>query len=274
MTLDIETQKQINQCVDLLKDVLRQNLLCVYLYGSSIVGGLQKYSDIDLFVVSERATTVEEKKKLVNNLLQISGVYMKSSKLPIELTIVVKSEINPWHYPPKFDFQYGDWLRKEFESGMIQPWSTKEMPDLALLVTQILLASETLFGINPNQLLCAVPYRDVILATIDTLKNLKTELNTDTRNVLLHYARIWNRLETDTIRSKPASALWAINHLPNEYKSVIERARSICIGETSEYWDDIEHLIQPCTDFMINQINKQLSLIESTGYANRSIHLD
>jgi streptomycin 3"-adenylyltransferase len=75
MTLDIETQKQINQCVDLLKDVLGQNLFGVYLYGSSIVGGLQKYSDIDLFVVSEHATTVEEKKKLVNNLLQISGVY-------------------------------------------------------------------------------------------------------------------------------------------------------------------------------------------------------
>lgn len=76
---------------------------------------------------------------------------MKSSKLPIELTIVIKSEINPWHYPPKFDFQYGDWLRESFESGVIEPYPTKVMPDLALLITQVLLASDTLFGPNPDQ---------------------------------------------------------------------------------------------------------------------------
>lgn len=87
---------------------MSDHLLGVYLYGSSVVGGLQKYSDIDLFVISARATTDKEKQTLINSLLQISGIYMKNSKLPIELTIVVQSEVNPWHYPPRFDFQYGD----------------------------------------------------------------------------------------------------------------------------------------------------------------------
>src|SRR3990167_11517032 len=90
------TEEQIAQGLNLLKDALGRDLLGVYLYGSSIVGGLQKYSDIDLFVVSNRSTTYEEKRKLVSNLLKISGVYLKSSKRPIEVTIVVKSEINPW----------------------------------------------------------------------------------------------------------------------------------------------------------------------------------
>jgi len=123
--LDNEIEEQITQCVSLLKNVLGQDLLGVYLYGSSIVGGLQKYSDIDIFVVTGRSTTYEEKAKLVTNILQISGIYQKSSKPPIEMMIVIKSEINPWHYPPKFDFQYGDWLRTEFESGNIEPWATK-----------------------------------------------------------------------------------------------------------------------------------------------------
>ncbi len=77
---------------------------------------------------------------LITNLLKISGIYQRSSKPPIEMTIVVKSEVNPWHYPPKFDFQYGDWLRTEFESGNREPWLTKDMPDLALIITQVLLA--------------------------------------------------------------------------------------------------------------------------------------
>lgn len=266
--------EQVYQCIDLLKGVLGDHLLGVYLYGSSVIGGLQKYSDIDLLVVSERATTDKDKTKLVNSLLQISGIYMKSSKLPIELTIVVKSEINPWHYPPRFDFQYGDWLRKEFESGIIEPWPSKVMPDLALLITQVLLASKTLFGPSPDQLLSTVSYRDFILATSASLKNLMADIYTDTRNVFLTYARIWSTLETDTIHSKQAAALLVINRLPMEYQPVLARARSICVGEISENWDDLEHLIQPCADFMLNQINKQILLIESTGYLNRSIYLD
>lgn len=94
---DNKITEQLTQCINLLKDVLGHQFLGMYLYGSSVVGGLQKYSDIDLFVVSERSTTEKEKEKLINRLLQISGIYMKNSKLPIELTIVVNSEA--YHYP-------------------------------------------------------------------------------------------------------------------------------------------------------------------------------
>jgi predicted nucleotidyltransferase len=270
---DNETKEQITQCLNLLKDVLGQDLLGVYLYGSAIIGGLQKYSDIDLFVVTDRSTTYEEKAKLEANLLQISGIYMKSSKLPIEMTVVDKSEINPWRYPPNFDFQYGDWLRKEFESGNIEPWSTKEMPDLALLITQILLASKTLLGPNPNQVLSKIPYRDFMIATTKALDGLMADLHSDTRNVLLTYARIWSTVETDTIRSKPAAADWVIDRLPENYRPVMNRAKAICIGEENEYWDDIKSLIQPCADFILSHINKQISSVELSDHANKSIKL-
>lgn len=273
MTIDDKTKNQITECINLLKQILNEDLLGVYLYGSAIVGGLQKYSDLDLFVVSARALTADEKTVLVENLLTISGIYMKGEKYPLELTIVVKSLINPWRYPPTFDFQYGEWLRTEFERGNIEPWATKVMPDLALLITQVLLANRTIFGMPPNQLLCTVPYRDFLLATIDSLKGLMTELHGDTRNVLLTYARIWNTLETDTINSKPVVACWARDRLPQQYKPVLERARSICVGETDEDWNDIQNLIKPCADFMLEQINVQIKLIENAGYANKSIRL-
>ena len=188
-------EKQILECVNLVKEIFGQNLLGMYLYGSSVVGGLQKYSDIDLFIVSSRATTREEKAKLVTALLKISGIYMKSKELPIEMTIVEKAEINPWHYPPKFDFQYGEWLREQFEDGNIEPWPTKEMSDLALLITQILLASTTLVGAHSDQLLCKVPYKDFMTATMDALPNLMSDLDSDTRNVLLTFARIWSTVQ-------------------------------------------------------------------------------
>lgn len=256
-----QMQQQLKESLDLLKMLLGPDLLGVYLYGSSLVGGLQKYSDIDLFVVTNRMTTSEEKTKLIANLLQISGIYMKSSKLPIEMTLVEKGMINPWQYPPHFDFQYGDWLRPSFEKGIIEPRQTHEMPDLALIVTQVLLKSLTLWGLKPEQLLKHVPYHDFMKAMLHDLNRLGSDLEHDTRNVLLTYARIWSTLETNAIRSKPAAADWVILRLPIAYQPVMKRAKSICIGVESEYWDDIEALIKSCANFMTDKINAQISLI-------------
>lgn len=256
-----EIQRQLKDSLELLKMILGADLLGVCIYGSSLVGGLQKYSDIDLFVIARRATTPDEKASLISNLLQISGMYMKSSKLPVEMTIVQKAAINPWQYPPHFDFQYGEWLRKSFEQGIIEPWSTPEIPDLAVIVTQVLLKSQTLLGLEPEQLLAQAPYHDFIKAMLHDLNRLAMDLEHDTRNVLLTLARIWSTLETSAIRSKAAAADWVINHLPKVYQPVIERAKLICIGVENEYWDDIKELVKPSADFMIDKINEHASLI-------------
>ena len=265
-------EEQISQCLALLKNVFGQDLLGVYLFGSLVVGGLQKYSDLDIFVITDRSTTHEDRAKLVAHLLQISGIYQRSTKPPIEMTIVVKSEVNPWHYPPRFDFQYGDWLRATFESGNIEPWAEKEMPDLALLIPQILLANKILFGPSPEQLLCKIPYQDFLAATKMALNGLMADLNTDTRNVLLTYARIWRTVDTNTLCSKPDAADWAMNRLPEIYKPVMKRARSICIGEENEYWDDITVLIQPTAEYMISQIGNIITVIEASDYSDPSMH--
>lgn len=256
-----EVQNQLKDCLELLKKVLKTDLLGVYLCGSALVGGLQKYSDIDLFVVTKRGLTLKEKARLISELLQISGIYMKTSKLPIEMTIVEQSAINPWQYPPHFDFQYGDWLRESFEKGIVEPWDTYEMPDLALIITQVLLKSKTLWGAEPEQLLAPVPYGNFMKAMLHDLNRLASDLDHDTRNVLLTLARIWSTLTTNEIRSKLAAANWVMNHLPKVYQPVMDHAKSICIGIENEHWEDIKEVIKPCADFMVDKINEQTLLI-------------
>jgi predicted nucleotidyltransferase len=248
-------KQQIKESLELLNNVLGNELLGMYLYGSSLVGGLQKYSDIDLFAVTNRATRSEEKSKLIDRLLQISGIYMKGAKRPIEMTLVQQGSINPWQYPPRCDFQYGEWLRESAEKGIIEPW---ENPDLAVIITQILLKSETLWGSRPEEVLVQVPYADFMKAMFHDVNRLAADLENDTRNVLLTLARIWSTLETDSIRSKPAAADWVMNHLPHPYQPVIKRAKSICVGIESEHWDDIKVLVKPTADFMIQKINVQM----------------
>lgn len=172
LSLDSSSEKQICDSVVLIQSVLGSGLLGIYLYGSAVSGGLQRYSDIDLFVVTSRSTSLEEKKDLARGLLKLSGIYMKGELRPLEITIVERSKINPWKYPPEFDFQYGEWLRDDFERGNFQPWVSKEMLDLAILITQVFLSSITLAGDSPEEIIAPVPYRDFILAIKDELSSL------------------------------------------------------------------------------------------------------
>lgn len=250
-------RQQLHECLEIVKRVLGTDLLGVYLYGSYLIGGLQKYSDIDLFVVTNRSITAEEKIELTTHLLQISGIYMNGIKPPIEMTFVEKAAVNPWHYPPLFDFQYGEWLRESFEMGNFEPWQSREMPDLALIITQILLKSHTLWGEEPEQLLVPVPYHDFIKAMLNDLDRLAADIEEDTRNVLLTLARIWSTLETNMIRTKPDAADWVIERLPSKYRPVMKRAKSICTGNEEEYWNDLNVSVKACTDFMISRIIEQ-----------------
>ncbi|HAU0368118.1 TPA: DUF4111 domain-containing protein [Legionella pneumophila] len=100
-----------------------------------------------------------------------------------------------------------------------------------------------------------------------------SELNSDTRNVLLTFARIWSTVETDAIRSKPAAANWAIDRLPEQYRSVIKRAKAICKGEKKETWDDVWDVIKPCADFIIDQINNKVIEIKLSNNTTKSIML-
>ena len=273
-TVDEVVKQQIDKCLELLKNILRNDLLGVYIYGSALLGGLQKFSDLDLLAVSNRGTTYEEKEQLEKELLKISGIYAVSKDLkPVELTIVVKSDINPWQYPPKFDFLYGDWLRKDFEKGNIEPWPTKILPNLALVITQLLLSYKTILGPNPSQLLEEVPYKDFIHAATAEIDSLMNDIEWDTRNVLLTLARIWCTLETNTIRSKADASSWVIDRLPEKYKPVLTKAKAILLNEEKEEWESLKDLIKPSATLMIEQINKHTSLIKTSNYADRIITL-
>ena len=272
-TGDSVADRQVAHALGLVRAVLGHDLLGAYLYGSSVVGGLQRYSDVDLFAVSRRPTTRDEKARLGSGMLTISNVDPADPRRPIELTIVVGSDVRPWRYPPRFDFQYGDWMREEFAAGEVEPWPTDARPDLALVITQVLLASTTLHGQAPHDLLDPVPYPDFVAASVAELDGLMVDLRPDTRNVLLTFARIWSTLETDAIRSKPDAATWAIERLPVEHRPVLRRAHAICLGDELESWDDLREGVPACADFMVARINARASSPSSSEHDGRTIGL-
>lgn len=251
--LDSRSNGQIDEVIALVRGVVGDEAVAAYLYGSAVFGGLKPSSDLDVFVVSRRPMTPAEKRALIEGLLPISGRHATSGPArSIELTSVVQSDIRPWRYPPRLDFLYGDWLRSEFERGDVP--APRPNPDLAILITILLLGSRPLFGPSAAEVFDPVPRVDLGRASLDVIPSLLRELPTDTGNVILTLARIWTTMATGEVRSKDAAADWALARLPDEHRAVLARARAIYLGDEPEEWQDLLPVVGAHAAFVVREI--------------------
>jgi predicted nucleotidyltransferase len=211
------------QVPDLIDRVVAVKHLGTYLHGSAVHGGLRPASDLDLLVVTTDPLDAGERRALTDGLLAISG--SRAGARPLEVTVVVRSQVCPWRYPPVADYLYGEWLREEFEtSGPPRP---APMPNLAIEIPSVLAGDRALAGPPPGDLLDPVPPADVVRASLDAVPDLLDSLDGDTRNVVLTLARIWYTLATGGIGSKDQAATWALARLPERHRAVLEHARRL-----------------------------------------------
>lgn len=253
---------QDDDSVRMARDVLSADVLGAYLHGSAVQEGLRPHSDVDVLIVLRRHTTAQERRALVDGLLEISGIpERRGSPRPVELTLVVQSEIRPWRYPPRSEFQYGEWLRDEFERGETPSPTTS--PDLALLITMVQQGNTALLGPPPEEVLDPVPWEDLVRALVAGVPDLRTELETDTRNVVLTLARIWTTLATGAICSKDAAADWALRRLPAEHRPVLAHARAVYLGERADIWAHLLPQVRPCADHITSVIERLAKRTES-----------
>jgi predicted nucleotidyltransferase len=253
----VATEAQIDLLVAGLREVLRGALVGTYLHGSAVLGGFRPESDIDVVVVSTRRTTAEERRRLIDLLLSISG--RKASLRPgrpIELDIVVESEIRPWRYPPPFDFHYSELWRERFQSGELEPWTSPTNRDLASAVTMVLLGDEPLAGPQPAQVFDPVPRSDYVDAILRDVETVDEFLPWDTRNVVLTLPRIWSAVATEAVYSKEGAADWALPRLPEEHRAVLERARAAYRGDAEDAWDDIRPEVRAYADHVVSEIER------------------
>ena len=116
-------EEQSEAAVDAIRRALADaEIVGLYLYGSAVAGGLRPDSDLDLFVVTDRRLTTDEKARIVAGLLPVSGRKTRPPEWrPLEVTVVAQPKVRPWHYPPRVELQFGEWLRDSFLSGAVEP---------------------------------------------------------------------------------------------------------------------------------------------------------
>jgi streptomycin 3"-adenylyltransferase len=253
MEMPDDVTAQADAATGVIRDVIGPYLLSVYLYGSAVAGGLRPESDLDLFVLAGRRLTPEQKRQLVEGLTPISWRRLRAPAWrPLEVTVVVQSEVRPWRYPPRMDFQFGEWLRADFDRGAYEPGMAN--PDVAVLVSMVRLTGVPLLGPSPDQVLDPVPRADLIRAMTAGLDALLGDLESDTRNVLLTLARVWSTIATGEFHSKDVAAAWALKQMGPDHRPVLELARAAYLGRAEDDWRDLRPAAKALAAYLTHRI--------------------
>ncbi len=212
-------------------------LVGLYLFGSSVSGGLRADSDIDVLLLTRRSLSCSERQALLGFLLQFSGRRATlAAGRPLEVTGLVVDDVNPWRYPPVCDFLYGEWLRDEFHGGRLPDRHTN--PDVAVLITTARQHAACLYGPPLADLLPPVSLQDLHAAIHDSLDPLLADLGGDERNVLLTLARMVVTLEMERIVPKHEAAELILPSLEKRHRSLPSFAARGYVGEVTDDWRD------------------------------------
>ncbi|WP_078433620.1 aminoglycoside nucleotidyltransferase ANT(9) [Metabacillus halosaccharovorans] len=248
-----EIPNEAIQALKIVEELLGSSIIGVYLYGSSVKGGLRINSDVDVLVVVSHNLSEDSRKELSDRLMLISGkIGNTDSVRSLEVTVINHSDVVPWKYPPKKEFIYGEWLRSDFEKGKIQEPTYD--PDLAIILAKAQKYSVSLFGSEVSDLLDPIPITDVRRAIRESMTELIEGLNGDERNVILTLARMWQTVAVDEISPKDVAAEWAIPRLPNEHADLLDLARKAYRGEYVDKWEGLDSEVVSLVNYMKNSI--------------------
>ncbi|HGW4592275.1 aminoglycoside adenylyltransferase domain-containing protein [Proteus mirabilis] len=243
---------QIQQVLNSLTKICKDKLDTIYLHGSSVLGGLQPTSDIDLLVIVKTALTKNEKKSLITDLLASSGRYPHDQfgRRPLEITIFVGGQLQDLEYPARCEFIYGEWLRDSFEQGISN--IEHDDPEYTLILAQAKKDSKLLWG--DGFILPEINSQQIRKAILDSLPNLTSSIDGDERNIILTLARMWFTMRTGRFVSKDVAANWSINKIPNEFIEVVTVARDAYLYGTNVEWSRYNKLLPLVIDYFSVQI--------------------
>ena len=174
----------------------------------------------------------------------------------MKITVMNQNDLSPWHFPPKCEYMYGEWLRDEIIAGQI-PQAGYD-PDVAILLWQARKCSKTLKGIDAEKLIPQIPFSEIPKAIQDSIPGLIHNFTGDERNVLLTLARMWYTLETGEISTKDSAAEWVLSKLPGDLAPLLQIAKDAYLGNVSDHWDSTKDEAIMLGAFMKKEIEKLL----------------
>ena len=228
-----EIDNLINSFVERSKEILKDNLVGVYLHGSLVMGCFNpQKSDIDLIIIVNEPLSNSIKRTYLEMVVEHSALGPKKG---IEMSIVLKNVCKPFIYPTPFELHYSnghlDWYKEDPEEYIREMNGTDK--DLAAHFTIINKRGKCLYGAPIKEVFGEVPASNYMDSIYYDIENAKKEIVKYPMYLTLNLARVLAYKEEGLVLSKKEGAEWAIDKLPTEYHPLI-------LSALREYLESIE----------------------------------
>jgi len=216
----------INEFVNRSKDILKENLVGIYLHGSSVMECFNpEKSDIDLIIVVDDKMSDITKKAYMDMVVKLNSYAPAKG---IEMSIVRKEVCDPFVYPTPFELHFSamhlKWYKDNPEDYILKMNGTDK--DLAAHFTIIGKRGKCLFGLPIEDVFAVVPKADYLDSIWNDIVEAPEEITGNTMYLTLNLARVLAFAKDGLVLSKKEGGEWGLKNVPEEYHSLIEDALS------------------------------------------------
>ena len=236
----------ISRFTEMTREILGAYLTGVYLHGSAALGCYQPAkSDLDFLVVVNTALPDSEKRRFLDNLLELD---CECPGKGIEMSIVTEDVCNPFVYPTPFILHYSrmhtDWYRRDPEDYIRKMNGTDK--DLAAHFTVIRYRGRCLYGRAIPEVFGEVPEEDYLDSIWNDVSGAEEEIAENPMCLILNLVRVLAYL------SKKEGGIWGLKTLPEQYWPLIRSALQEYEGRENVQYD--RKLAENYATSMLDQI--------------------
>lgn len=230
----MEYPKALDEIKVFYENILRENLVGIYVHGSIAFGCFQwEKSDIDFLVVTRREPSASQKEKMVRKLLELDGAGLCPPK-GFEMSAVLAEHCRDFVYPTPYTLHYSNAYSRQCREDL--PGFCRRMRgtdrDLAAHFTVVRAVGFALCGEPVQAVFGPVPKECYLDSILGDAKDAQKGILQDPVYFILNLCRVLAYQKEGKVLSKKDGGLWGLTALPDRYRSVVEEALASYGGET------------------------------------------
>ena len=211
----------LNRISNEYRSILNYNLVGIYVHGSIAFGCFNwAKSDIDFIVVVKNLASLEQKKRLLDVLLELDS---QAPPKGFEMSVVLEKYCANFIYPTPYELHFGSYIIPEFLENPLKVCETETEldEDLAAHFTVIKKVGFVLYGAPINNVFGDIPEAYYLDSIIKDVATAKEEIINRPVYTVLNLCRVYAFVKEKIVISKKQGGEWGLKNLNKKYRDFI-----------------------------------------------------
>lgn len=232
----------LEQIQNAYQSILGNTLTGIYVHGSLAFGCFRfDCSDVDFLVVTETEPILEQKKALIQTLLDLNSAAPPKG---FEMSVVLKHDCQHFTHPLPYCLHYSNSHLEKIHTDLTAYCTGMHGldPDLAAHITVTRAVGRVLCGLPIEELFAPVPAAAYFDSLWYDIENAESDILENPVYMILNLCRVLAYVQDGQVLSKDQGGLWGESHLPDTLKPVVRRAHQMYTLKIPAHFEPAELL--------------------------------